>query len=182
MTVTPDHTLLKRIRQDDESALEALFERYYYRLCDFSFQYVKSFDLTEEIVSDVFLSIWERRHTITIRRDLKAYLFVATRNRSLNHVQREQLDWEPIDEQDHYSGTLRPDEEIMLKEVQQQVDLLLNLLPPRRRLIFKLSRLEGFTYQQIADILSISIHTVQNQMVHAVKQMASLASRIDRES
>jgi len=67
----------------------------------------------------------------------------------------------------------RPDEELQFKEFYNRMEALLNTLPPRRRRIFKLCRIEGFTYPQIADMLSISVRTVQNQMVQAVKQLAS---------
>lgn len=172
-----DKVLLKYIKEDDQAALEELFEKYYNRLCDFAFQFVRSFDLTEEVVSDVFLKIWERRHTINISRSFKAYIYTATRNQALNYIQKEDQEWESLD--DHKAGIstekYHPEEELMFKEFEKKIEALINTLPPRRKLIFKLSRLEGFTYKEIAKILSISIHTVQNQMVEAVKQLSSYA-------
>lgn len=174
MSPKPDHILLQRIKENDQEALEELFEKYYYTLCDFAFQFVRSFDLTEEVVSDVFLKIWKKRRKLHIRSNFKTYIYTATRNQALNYLKKEDRDFESLDELGQTaSDKYRPDEDLMFRELENRIEILINTLPPRRKLIFKLSRIEGFTYQEIADILSISIHTVQNQMVQAVKQLAS---------
>ncbi|MFH5831345.1 RNA polymerase sigma-70 factor [Halalkalibaculum sp. DA3122] len=170
-----DEALLRLIKADSQKALEELFEKYYDRLCDFAFQYVKSIDLSEEIVSDVFLKIWERRHRLNISKNLKGYLYTATRNQALNYLEKQDNELESLTEnaREIESGKYHPDEELIFKELENRLEALINTLPPRRKIIFKLSRLEGFTYKEIAGILSISIHTVQNQMVAAVKTLSS---------
>ena len=174
MDTFSDQTLLKQIKVNNQEALEALFNKYYYNLCDFAFQFVRSFDLTEEVVSDVFLKIWKNRHDLVITGNFKAYMYTATRNQALNYLQKEKREWTSLDElKEESSKRYRPDEELMFQELENRIEILINTLPPRRKVIFKLSRIEGLTYQEIADILSISIHTVQNQMVSAVKQLAS---------
>lgn len=181
MHTKTDEILIQRIKVADQTALEVLFERYYYALCDFSFQYVRSFDLTEEIVSDVFLNIWKRRESLNITCSFKAYIFRAVRNQSINYLKKENRDFDSLDLlKNEAAEEYQPDEELMFCELENRIEILLNTLPPRRKLIFKLSRIEGFTYQEIADILSISVHTVQNQMVQAVKTLASY-SVIDRQ-
>lgn len=169
-----DKTLFQKVKNNDQEALEMLFERYYYRLCDFAFQYVRSFDLAEEVVSDVFLKIWKKRDHLVIRSKFKAYVYTATRNQALNYLKKEDRDFESLDIlNETASKNYRPDEELMFRELENRIEILINTLPPRRKMIFKLSRIEGFTYKEIAGMLSISVHTVQNQMVQAVKQLAS---------
>lgn len=170
-----DKILLLHIKKGGQQALEELFEKYYYRLCDFAFQYVRSVNLTEEVVSDVFLDIWQKRAALTTSGNLKAYLFTAVRNQALNYIKKEQKPVDSLDDRPRQAARkeYRPDEQLLFKEFTNRLEALINTLPPRRRRIFKLSRLEGFTYREIADILSISIHTVQNQMVQAVKQLNS---------
>ena len=181
MRTNTDDELIQRIKEADQAALEVLFERYYYALCDFAFQYVRSFDLTEEIVSDVFLNIWKRRERLNITSSFKAYIFRAVRNQSINYLKKENRDFDSLDLlENEASEEYQPDEELIFCELENRIEVLLNTLPPRRKLIFKLSRIEGFTYQEIADIFSISIHTVQNQMVQAVKTLATY-SVIDRQ-
>jgi RNA polymerase sigma-70 factor (ECF subfamily) len=169
--------LLNRIKEGDQQALETLYEKYYTRLCDFAFQYVRSFDLTEEVVSDVFFKVWQKRDTLTLTGNFKAYLYTAVRHQALDLLKKEQRPLDSLDAlpRETASSEYQPDEELLFKEFKNHIEGLINTLPPRRKLIFKMSRLEGFTYREIADILSISIHTVQNQMVEAVKQLGSYA-------
>src|SRR5690625_3777946 len=93
-----DIELLKLLREDNQAALEELFNRYYYRLCDFAFHYVRSFNLTEEVVSDVFFKIWKSRHEIDITSRFKSYIYTATRNQALNYLRKERRDWESLDD------------------------------------------------------------------------------------
>lgn len=179
MQIITDKALLERIKDDDQSALKSLFDRYYFRLCDFAFQFVRSPDLTEEVVSDVFFKIWKNRSKINIEKNFKAYLYTATRNQALNYNQKERRDWEDLDEAVLPVHGTCPDEELLFKELENRIEILLNMLPPRRKMIFKLSRIEGFTYREIAEILSISVHTVQNQMVQAVKLLGSYSNIVE---
>lgn len=174
-----DDVLLTGIKKGDQHALEDLYKKYYYRLCDFAFHYVRSFDLTEEIVSDVFLKIWKKRDSISVTGNFKAYLYTAIRNQALNYIEKEQNQnlLESLEDLDQniVSEKYHPEQELLFKEFKNSIEAFINTLPPRRRLVFKLSRLEGFTYREIADIMSISVSTVQNQMVEAVRQLGSYA-------
>lgn len=173
-----DIDLLQCIKKNDQGALERLFEKYYYRLCEFAFQYVRSVDLAEEVVSDVYLKVWKNRHKMEIKTNFKAYLYTATRNQALNYLEKEKREFEPLDDIlfGKPSDDYHPDEELIFQELENHIEELINKLPPRCKLIFKLSRIEGFTYREIADILSVSIHTVQNQMVKAVKKLGSYST------
>lgn len=172
---TSDEQLVRLIRENRQSALEELFARYYHSLCSFAFHYVRDLSLTEEIVSDVFLNIWLKRHAFTIKTNLKAYLFAATRNQALNYLRKEKqelIDFDEVADQfrDHEFSADHP---VRHKDFTNRLEVLLNSLPPRRAQVFRLSRIEGFTYREIATILSISAHTVQNHMVKAVKQLSA---------
>jgi RNA polymerase sigma-70 factor, ECF subfamily len=169
-----DEELLRRIKRDDAGALKALFHRYYPALCRFSASIVKSDECAEEAVSDVFAALWLKRRSIGIRSSIKPYLYGAVRNQSLNVLRSSGLRTESIgdDDAELTSPMFDADRALQYNELQSSIDDLLSRLPERRRLIFCMSRLDGLSYQEIADILSISIHTVQNQMVEAVKFLA----------
>jgi len=80
-----DFELFNKIKQNNSKALDELFSRYYRGLCHFSFKIITDNELAEEAVSDVFLNIWLKRNEIEIKTSLKAYLFTAVRNQSLNY-------------------------------------------------------------------------------------------------
>jgi len=166
-----DEELLRRIKQDDSMALKVLFQRYYSTLCRFAFRFVNITHLAEEVVSDVFLNVWLRKKNIEIRTNLRTYLFTAVRNQSLNYLKHNTFSFEDIETVDEKNviSELHPHAHMIYEELKDNVDALLKQLPEKRQIIFKMNRIDGLSYKEIAEILSISVNTVQNQMVAAVK-------------
>ena len=168
---TLDTELLDGISHDNSKALRVLFERYYQAMCCFALGYLKAADLAEEAVSDVFLNIWLKRKSIEIKTNIRAYLYTAVRNQSINYIRQRKLLHVSIDsvEKENIISELHADKLVADNELKKNIDILLKQLPERRRIIFIMSRIDGFSYKEISEILSISVNTVQNQMVAAVK-------------
>jgi RNA polymerase sigma-70 factor (ECF subfamily) len=166
-----DEELFQRIKRDDAQALKILFEKYFSLLCRFASKFVRTTDLAEEIVSDIFLNIWLKKETIEIKTSLKTYLYIAVRNQSLNYLKKNRIHLEEIETivKENRVSDLKADQLITYEELEDDIDTLLQQLPEKRQIIFRLNRLDGLSYKEIAEIFSISIHTVQNQMVAAVK-------------
>ncbi|UZR97542.1 RNA polymerase sigma-70 factor [Chondrinema litorale] len=167
-----DKELLEAISQNNENALTALYKRYFQNLCDFSFQFLKREDLAEEAVSDVFLNIWLKRGDIHITSSIRSYLYIAVRNQSYNYLKKSKMamteDIELAVEKG-MSSALTADRFLLYSEFKEEIEELIKQMPSKRQLIFRMHRLEGFKYKEIAEILSISPNTVQNQMVEATK-------------
>lgn len=177
-----DLELFQRIKESDPAALKILFERYFNPLCYFSFQIVKSTELAEETVSDVFAELWIKRSRINIQISFKSYLYTAVKNRSINYYKQERRISEPIEKNQLHlvPSETQTDQTVNQQDLEKHIEELLNQLPEKRGLIFRMNRIDGLSYQEIADILSISIHTVQNQMIKAVKFMAEQLPRIKK--
>jgi RNA polymerase sigma-70 factor, ECF subfamily len=167
--------LLEKALLGDISAFEKIFRTYVKELCTFAAYYLKSFDKAEDIVQNVFLVLWERRDSIRIDGCLKTYLFTSVRNLSLNLLKHQTIHRNSIDA---YSSlfslpTATPHE----IAVQQESDVLLTQalekIPERSRIVFILSRYFNMKYAEIADILEISVKTVDAHMVKAVKSLRS---------
>ncbi len=171
-TFNSDEELFNRMKNGDPNALKALFIRYYSILCRFAFSFVKSVSNAEEAVSDVFLHVWLKKGDIQIRSNLKTYLYSAVRNQSINYLRhRGDRFFEDIETAgaENVTSDLHADSIISYHELKDNVEALLRQLPEKRQIIFRMNRMDGLSYQEIADILSISVHTVQNQMTAAVK-------------
>ena len=140
-----DKNIINLIKSGDQKALEQLYKRYYFSLCNFALQFVKSADYAEEIVSDVFLNIWLKREALTIRLSVKSYLFTATRNRALNYLKTPRVEFREIDEtyQNCTTTDLVPDARLNYSDTRNRIEKIINELPPQRRTIYKLSRIEG---------------------------------------
>jgi RNA polymerase sigma-70 factor, ECF subfamily len=168
-----DLYLLSLIKQGDSRALDSLFRKYYAALCRFATYLSSRGDLAEEIVADVFFRIWEKRETITVEKNVRSYLFTATRHTCINYMKQERHVMEELSE-DMMEETPGPEEELMYNELQSSITNLINYLPIKRKAIFQLNRFDGFTYNEIAEILSLSAKTVENQMGKAIKQLKLL--------
>ncbi|WP_262891408.1 RNA polymerase sigma-70 factor [Aestuariibaculum marinum] len=177
--MTPDELLFKCVKNDNQKALEQLFQKYYFNLCLFAKKYVNDSDLAEEVVSDVFFNVWQNRKTLSINSSLQSYLFVATKNQSLNLVKKAQASFVNEEMSDlhlklsHYNS----DDSLEYTELRNRIDLIIDELPPQRRIIFKLNRIDGLKYKEIADQLGISVSTVQKQMLEAIKYVSQYESQ-----
>jgi RNA polymerase sigma-70 factor, ECF subfamily len=174
-----DEKLFQRIKNDDAKALKILFERYFTALCRFADKFVRNAHVAEEVVSDVFLNIWLKRNKIEVKISLKTYLYTAVRNQSLNYLKKCKIHLVEIETaiKENKISDLNADRLINDKEFKNDIEALLQQLPEKRQIIFRMNRIDGLSYKEIAEILSISIHTVQNQMVSAVKFLVDQHSR-----
>jgi len=159
------------IKNGNEAAFEKVFKMYFRNLHAFAYTFMKDDVIAEEIVQNVFFKIWEKRNQLQIDDSLKAYLYRAVHNESLNHLKHAKI---KSSFQIQYSGHMESSNEdasnqMMASELEDKIQKAISELPPQCRTIFQLSRFEQLKYQQIADQLNISIKTVENQMGKALK-------------
>ncbi|MFK7905237.1 MAG: RNA polymerase sigma-70 factor, partial [Chitinophagales bacterium] len=148
------------------------FDSYYQPLCNFAYQFVKDRDEAEDVVQAVFINLWKKRNELEIRTKLSSYLFTATKNNALMTLRRQQYKSNYVEHiQQSAVGSYQDNiddeaEQLLLKE---KILTAIRTLPPKCQQIFKLSKLSGLTYKEIADDMSISVKTVENQMSKALK-------------
>ena len=171
MNTQTDLQLFSKLLRDDENAFSELFYRYYSGLCAFVFRYLGDEVLTEELVQEVFVRMWEKRRQLNIRTSVKSYLFRSVKNELINRQQHEKVEQK-------YRKLIQQDEnELGAEQVLPEVDLMkkieasIEALPPKRKEIFRLSREKGLSYREIAGQLDISVKTVEAQMGQALKQL-----------
>ncbi|QDH80261.1 RNA polymerase sigma-70 factor [Echinicola soli] len=167
-----DEQLVRELQEGSEMALGKLMERYIDSLCRFSYSITGQQELAEEAVSDTFVKLWNGRERLQIRTSVRGYLYRAVRNVTLDLLRKEGKHCHLQEVDEDALGTIDdPFKELFYSELEAQIDQLINTLPEQRAIIFRMNRLEGLKYREIADILNISVHTVQNQMVAAVQKM-----------
>jgi len=177
----------ERVRRGDSTAFEALFLAYYERLVRFTYGYVKTRSGAEEVVQDVFLNIWAQRERWEVQGAVRTYLYAATRNCALNRIRRSELEqrWADGagDEKDVTAIVPRvpqANEQTELAELDAAIQRAIEQLPPRCRETFVLSRQHHLSYEQIADVMDISVKTVQEQIARALRALrASLAGWLE---
>jgi len=162
--------LARRIRDGDEAALETLFHEHYAALCRFANRYLHDRAAAEDLVQDVFASIWAGRMRLDVRGSVRSYLFAAVRNRALN-LRKHQLverDWE-FDEalpdvRALHRAPVRPDDLLDEVERRNRLRAAIEALPERCRLVMQLRWEEQLSHAEIADVLGISVKGVERQL------------------
>jgi len=155
---------------DSKEAFKQIFLEYYNPLCNFANNITNDESLSEDIVQDVFLKLWESNDSISLTGSLRSYLFQTTKNKVLEKLRNlkaqsklhERIDQTQIQSLDH-------DE---LSETYMRLEQLYNSLrhlPPKCREVFAMHKFNGLTYAEIADAEDISIKTVENHMLKAIK-------------
>ena len=157
------------------------YEELYYLLQDhlerFCFSIVKSREAAEEIVSDVFIKLWQIRTRLGEIANLKVYLFTITKNFSINYIHKnyknvpvslDQVEIEPM------VAIGNPEELYISAEMVLRIQQAIRELPPQCRLIFHLVREDGMKYKEAAEVLNISVLTVRNQLAIAVRKIAAI--------
>jgi RNA polymerase sigma-70 factor (ECF subfamily) len=160
---------------EDESSYKHLFKSFYLYLVRFSHSMTNDRSLSEDIVSEVFMSLWKNRSRILEIDDIKLYLYISVKNNTLKELQKRQknvqVDLSSLEFQadDHF---LLPESSLLNKELHSQIQTAIEKLPPRAKLIFKLAKEDRLPYKKIAEILEVSIKTIDNQLSIALKKLA----------
>ncbi len=165
--------LIKAFKKGDTESFKLLFDRYHKRLYSFLFDLLKSKEDAEEIVQEAFIKIWENRENFLEDYPFEPLLFRIARNTSLNYS-RKRVNRAVFEKNFSFSSDLSAgsaDEYILLQETQNIIDAILNGLPPKRKEIFLLQKVEGLSRQEIAEKLGISVITVDHQLFKANRYM-----------
>ncbi len=160
---------------EDMKAYKKLYELFFPGLYKFSYSFVKSQQVAEEIVSDVFIKIWSIRSTLETIDNLKVYLYTIAKNFSLNYITKHHklrvINLDDVKDET-FQNLVTPEKLLISADVINKINSALNTLPSQCRIIFYLVRESGLKYKEVASILNISVNTVRNQLAIATKKIA----------
>ena len=168
---TEDQTILRLLKEDDEKAMESIFDAYYAYLVTAAYHVLQDEHQAKDLVQDVLFHFWTKREEIKIESGLRAYLKRATVNKSIDQIRRKKRFGVAEEIIDFNQASL----EVSVQEVMETSDLeatiltAIGTLPERCQLIFSLSRFEDLSHKEIAQRLDISTKTIENQMTKALK-------------
>lgn len=171
MASVSDQDLFSRLQAGEGIALDELFRRHYVALCRVALRFVNNEQEAEDIVQNLFVSVWEKRTGYTDEIGaVGPYLRRAVRNRSLNFLRDQKRI--PVDDADipesMASGRLA-DDDLNQDELRNRINHAIDALPERCRLVFVMSKIEEMSHKEIAEALDISPKTVENQMTRAYR-------------
>jgi RNA polymerase sigma-70 factor (family 1) len=161
------------IVQRDKKLFEVLYKKYYKQLFAVAYRYVRQQQVAEEIVHDVFITVWNKAEQLNIQYSVKSYLFKAIVNSSLNYIKKEKMDTEKRLVYLSANDTLVDDnavgdsEEALLNDLEEALELL----PAKCREVMYLSRFGKLKQSEIAVQLDISVKTVKNHLTYGFQKL-----------
>ena len=168
-------SILKRISEaDDEKALKELFNIFYGKLIEVAKFFVYDQFTAQDVVSEVFIKIWKNRSNLTSVKNINTYLYVAVKRQALNAIRNnKQKNLYSIEDQDTnvYIETTNPEKILLSKEFAEVLNTAVHSLPSKCRLIYSLVKDDGMKYKEVADVMDISIKTVEMHVGKALKRI-----------
>lgn len=164
----------KRISESDREAFNALFRYLYPRLITFAMRYTGRKSVSDDIVQEAFVTLWNRRQQIDHQKSLKAYMYRIVRNRSLNYLRDHSNEVLGLDRTEREAEAVSGPADMEQEDDKKRMKLLkswINELPERQQEAFKLSRFEGLDHEEIAGVMEVSPYTVNNHIMHALDKL-----------
>lgn len=164
---------------EDKIIFKKRFHEYYVILCRIAYSFICDKDECEDIVQEVFISVWNNQKELLTDKDFLSYMTTAVRNKCISFLRKQRLNVVSLEDSE-YASTLNiivdtepinSDE----KTVEEKLQVVLEVLPPRCKQIFIMSKLRGMKYREISHELQISEKTVENQMGKALKLLREYA-------
>jgi len=164
-----DHFLLAQLQLGKEEAFDYTFRKYYKILTVQAIRFVKDQDSAQSLVQDCFVKLWEKKHELSNIEDVYSYLYFMMRNRCIDHIRNQkrafQIQTTKLDDFIENEGEAAVDASEMSLQIWQTIAKL----PDRCRKAFEYSRIDGFTYTQIANKMGISNKAVEALISRALK-------------
>lgn len=166
--------LLTLLRHDSEAAFESLYGQLTRRLFNFVYNKVRRRDTAEEILQDIFVSLWNNRKSLHIATSLDAYVFGAAKNKITTYVRSELVRKRYAAEftrlaQENYDNSVQ--EQLDVEDLRMMVQTRIAELPDKCQLAFRLSRMEHTPIAEIAEKMNISPRTVENYITQALRHL-----------
>lgn len=168
--------LIKKLIIGDEETYISLFREYYVALCSYARRYVGRKDVAEEIVSDTFLKIWENKETLRITSSIKSYLFQAVCNNSLYYLRKLKKDlvlddfFQSTESENIGFALIAEDideQSLTMENIHSKIVDAVDSLPEQQQRVFRLKRFEGKKNKEVAEIMGLSIKTVEMHLSKA---------------
>ena len=165
---SPNNELIRRLQNDDKEAFDELYWKYHSAIYYNILKLTRDLIVTEDIVQEVFITLWEKRDSLDIEKEISGWLFVVSYNKSIDYLKRklkESLAQTALQQNDEHTIDAEGD----LVNIRMNIlEKAIEQLSPQKKRVFELCKLQRKTYAEVADELQISKHTVKEYLSGAV--------------
>jgi len=176
MNEAPIQELLQKIAfENDQESFRMLYFQFYKKLYNLASFYLKSPEAVEEVVNDTFVTIWSNRHQLPAIVDFTSYIYKAGKNKSLNLLKLRNLSNHlHLDDfaDDIKDESLNVEDQLIVSDLHQLIEKAVSKLPPQCKLVFKMIREDHLSHKEVAELLNISVRTIEYHMSIALKKLS----------
>lgn len=168
--------LLEHLAMGDESAFEKIFVHYWDTIYSTALRFMKSADLAEDITQDVFAQLWTKRNVLPTVKKFSGYVFMVTRNMVFDQMRKNMLNGKMDDylklyfREDDTSSYMRAE----MKDLGAQIEGAISRMPAKQQVAFRMSRFDGKSHEEIAQVMNISRLSVKNYIVKSLLMLRQL--------
>ena len=168
---TTERTILINLRSGDLKSFDTIYHRFNKKLYSFSFSFLKDHEQADEMVQDVFVSLWEKREQINPELPFENYLITICYNSIRKFFRRRKIENKVMDylSKNVPESITETGNTVIYNELMELVERTVNNMPPKQKTVYKLSRQEGIEIKEIAERLNISSRTVETHLTNALK-------------
>ncbi len=169
-----DASLLELMKKDDQEAFTTIYNKYWYPLMQHVMKAVRIYSEAEDIVQEIFVSIWKNRARLEIRAALSTYLFNSGRYMAIRNIERNVTRsnyLQRLSDQIDNGGVPSPETLLHMRELEERIEQAIESLPEKMKEIFNLSRKQQLSYREIATQLGVSEETVRKQISNALNRL-----------
>ncbi|WP_342646287.1 RNA polymerase sigma-70 factor [Mucilaginibacter sp. CSA2-8R] len=169
--------LLSLVKGGDKNAFTEIYNRYYDVIFRFLKKYLKSNELADDVCQNVFLKCWEQRHQAVTIEEPVAWLLTVAKRQAIDTLRRASVEQNALHMilSTYEVAHNQCENDQLSKDYLAFINQVVDDLPEQTRLIFKLCRQQNLTYDETADVLGISKHTVKKHMVRSMKILKNAA-------
>jgi len=163
------------LKSGDHKIYEMIFRDFYSPLCRYAVSILRDSNEAEDIVQKTFCKLWDQRESIEIHTSIKSYLYRIVHNDCMNKFKQNSIRSKHNEYYAYEKNTLYNNVEstVLMNELEQQIENVIESMPPRCKEVFKLSRRQQMSYAEIAKELNITTNTVETQIVKALRVLRS---------
>lgn len=167
------------MRINSQEEFEALYKQFYRPLVNFINQYLNNLENSKEVVQITFLKLWDKKDTLEITSSFKNYLYRSTKNAMIDYLRKYEKMDVISDEDSKILNNLSATNENLLSPyiIREEIVKAMEHLKPKNREIFRLSKFEGLTYEEIANHLNISKRSVEDNIARAITKLRDIISQ-----
>lgn len=170
---------LKDLSKGDQKAFEMLYLYYQPKLINFLSGMIKNDELSRDMAQDIFLYVWNNKTIFSEVKSFNAFIFKMGKNTICNHYDHLAVNEKYISKQlNKPTYSSNTEEDVYANQLQELIDSAINNMPPQRKLIYTMSRIEGVSNSEIAEQLKINKRTVENHLSSALSDIRNIMKTI----